>query len=253
MWCKPVLFAHLPNTMTPMGGNQQSLPVFAPWAAHADGSTVLVVDLPGVQSVRMAETLVHAGFRPVPLFNAVPGPEGLDDTERDNSARTAVDVRPIIEALEQATLRLREPLQCLSAAAPPAFLLDGDRRLGKDPRPGDFDNRSVSLPTDFPSATFLQARGVRRAIVVFDAQSRMVTGDQPATDLAHTLLRWQTAGITIFSCALDENLEGGNLQTIAVARPTWFRAIWHNALAVVGLRRNPMGGFGGELPVPSAG
>jgi hypothetical protein len=226
--------------------------VAAPWAPPADGTTVLVIDLPGVQCVHLGETLLHAGFRPIPLFNAVPGPWGFGAIERGDPARTVVDVDPTINAIGQATIRLRDRLEQLPATAPPAFLLDADRRLG-NPRPGDFDNRSVSLPTDFPSAVFLQSRGVTRAVVVIEAHGRTVTGDQPATDLAHTLLRWQAAGITILSCPLDENLEGSGARTITVTRPSWFGAIWHNALSVVGLRRNPMGGFGGTLPVPSAG
>jgi hypothetical protein len=32
-----------------------------------------------------------------------------------------------------------------------------------------------------------------------------------------------------------------------------YRRIWQRVLATMGLRRNPLGGFGGLLPVPSAG
>jgi len=39
---------------------------------------------------------------------------------------------------------------------------------------------------------------------------------------------------------------------VDVERPRWFRAIWHNALVTLGLRRNTIGGFGGELPVPGS-
>lgn len=252
VWCKPLLFSCLPALITPKADEPPPSPVATPWAPAADGSTVLVIDLPGVQSVRIGETLVRAGFRPIPLFNAVPGP-WTGEREHGDQARTLVDVGSIMAALEHASLRLRDRLRQLPATAPPAFLLDADRRLGRDPRPGDFNNRSVSLPTDFPSAAFLQSRGVTRALVVLALHGRTMPRDQPATDLAHTLLRWQTAGISILSCTLDEHLEGSSPQLIQVARPSWFGAIWHNALSVVGLRRNPMGGFGGELPVPSAG
>jgi hypothetical protein len=67
------------------------------------------------------------------------------------------------------------------------------------------------------------------------------------------LLRWQNAGIVILACPLDENLEGSEPAPIVLARPTWFGAIWHNALSVLGLRRSPLGGFGGTLPVPFGG
>jgi hypothetical protein len=252
VWSKPIVFSYLPPTIT-LSSTPPPSPVAAPWAPHADGTTVLVIDLPGVQSVHVGETLVRAGFRPIPLFNAVPGPSGSGARERCDPSRVVVDVYPIIDAIGDVTLRLRDLLEHLPITAPPAFLLDADRRLGKERRPGDFDNRSVSLPTDFPSAAFLQSRGVTRAIAILDLHGRTATGNQPATDLAHTLLRWQAAGITILSCTLNENLEGSSPRTINVARPSRFGAIWHNALSVIGLRRNPMGGFGGKLPVPSAG
>ncbi|HYP98637.1 MAG TPA: hypothetical protein VER96_08185 [Polyangiaceae bacterium] len=253
VWCKPVALSFLEAKIT---SNEDAPPSIAlPWAPAADGTTIIVVDLPGVQSVHMGEALLRLGFRPILLFNAVPGNSGASvrDTGRAEPPRAAVDVYSTVEAIGQASLRLRARLELLPAIAPPAFLLDGDRRLGGQLRPGDFDNRSVSLPTDFPSATFLLAHGVTRAIVVFDSLSRFASGTQPATDLAHTLLRWQTAGISILSCPLDDGWQGTAPQPITVDRPSWFGAIWHNALSLVGLRRSPMGGFGGTLPVPSSG
>lgn len=252
VWSKPVLFSFLPSVIDACEG-APTPPVEFPWAPPADGSTALIIDLPGVQSLRVGETLVHAGFRPIALFNAVPGPSRLGDREQRDLSRSVVDVYPIIDALEQTTMRLRDPLARLPVTAPPAFLLDSARRLGNEPRPGDFDNRSVSLPTDFPSAAFLHSRGVTRVLTVLAVRGRTTLEPQPASDLAHTLLRWQTAGISILSCTLDEDSKGSEVMPIEVARPSWFGVIWHNALSVIGLRRNPMGGFGGTLPVPSAG
>ena len=78
VWAKPVLFAHV----VPVGALANPFappPPTAPaWAPRADGSTLLVADLPGARSVQLAERLVFAGFRPVPLFNAIPGPQGED-------------------------------------------------------------------------------------------------------------------------------------------------------------------------------
>jgi hypothetical protein len=37
--------------------------------------TVLAVDLPGADSVEVGFALAAVGFRPVPLYNASPGPE----------------------------------------------------------------------------------------------------------------------------------------------------------------------------------
>jgi hypothetical protein len=109
---------------------------------------------------------------------------------------------------------------------------------------GRFDNRSISFTTDFPSATFMAAHGIRRALLI---QS---TGDQPQPDLAHTLRRWQDGGIAIALKALDAS---GPPFPIEVRKPSGFGFLWHRALRMLGLRRHRLGGFGGFVPEPSAG
>jgi len=247
---KPVLFAYLPDlSPSQFAEATESPPARIAWAPPADGSCLFVIDLPGRLSVKLAEALAHAGYRPVPLFNAVPGP--LEEPGY-LAVQSLVDVYEIATALQSASARLLDPLRALRLDAPPAFMLDANRRLGRTPLPGTFDNRSVSLPTDFPSAAFLQSRGVTRVLLVIEAAHVLSTAGQPEADLAHTLLRWQEAGLLIESCAIDENLElRSSPDRIVVEPPRWFRAIWHNALSVLGLRRNPLGGFGGLLPTPS--
>lgn len=249
-WAKPVLFAYLPIfSQAQLAEAQAETASSAPWAPPADGSCALVLDLPGALSVRLAEALVQRGYRPVPLFNAVPGP--LQEPE-GRAINPLIDVYGIASALQAASARLLQALPALPPEAPPAFVLDANRRHGRRPEPGAFDNRSVSLPTDFPSAAFLQSRGVERVLLVIEAAHILSTAGQPETDLAHTLLRWQEAGLQIESCAVDESLElRSSPDRISVERPRWYRAIWHNALSVLGLTRSPLGGFGGELPVPS--
>lgn len=249
-WVKPVLFAYLPDVAATQ---LEEMPKLAPhhrqWAPPADGTCVLVIDLPGVRSVQLAEALAKNGYRPVPLFNAVPGPMA---DPIDRVVQPLVDVNGIAQALQAASTRSADGLRALPTEAPPVFVLDANRRIGRPPEPGAFDNRSVSLPTDFPSATFLKSRGIARVLLIIEAEHMLSTAGQPQTDLAHTLLRWQEAGIVIDSCGVDEHLElRSSPDRIVVERPRWFRAAWHNALSVLGLRRNPLGGFGGELPIPS--
>ncbi|HET7545899.1 MAG TPA: hypothetical protein VFK05_38790 [Polyangiaceae bacterium] len=249
-WVKPVLFAYLPEPAPTQLSAAPTIPLnVAAWAPAADGSCSVLIDLPGVLSVRLAEALVLQGYRPVPLFNAVPFPlRGADS----GAMLPLVDVDSIADALQAASARLAEHLRALPPEAPPAFLLDANRRSGRPPEPGAFDNRSLSLPTDFPSAAFLQSRGIARALLALDSAHALASDGQPEADLAHTLLRWQEAGIRIESCAIDSDLElHSPPHRITVERPRWYRAIWHNALSVLGLRRNPLGGFGGELPIPS--
>jgi hypothetical protein len=176
----------------------------------------------------------------VPLFNAAPGPVHHSAT---GTRVAVVDVWPILHALQ----RFAPALAALELPpdAPPAFLLDANRRTGGELAvPGRFDNRSVSFPADFPSATFLQAHGIRTAILVQAAAA------PPQPDLAHTLRRWQDAGITLLSLAADAPAAPTPLH---VARPSWFGWLWYQLRTVAGLRRSPFGGFGGMVPQPSSG
>src|SRR6202011_6398096 len=103
------------------------------------------------------------------------------------------------------------------SAGEQARMLDANRRTGiGTPLPGRFDNWSVSLPSDFPSANLLLHKGVCRALLV---QER---GLQPQPDLAHTLRRWQDAGMQISTKELS-SAEGP--AHCVVQRPHFYRAI----------------------------
>jgi hypothetical protein len=226
-WVKPVLFAHINKTwMQPLP--PQTFDVS--WAPPADGQAAMVVDLPGGAGVWFAVALAERGYRPVPLYNAVPGPAAV------------VEVQSIIAALE-VTTRTLVGLN-LPWGAPPAFLLDANRRMGhRAAAPGMLDNRSVSFVTDFPSSNLLMSRGIHRAMLV---QHDAV---EPQPDLAHTLRRWQEAGIELQSMALS----GPAPVPCVVAKPAWYRSLFYRLIWSFGLRRSPLGGFGGVLPVPSSG
>jgi hypothetical protein len=148
---------------------------------------------------------------------------------------------PIVRLLVQGAANPH--LKTLSAQAAPAFLLDSRRRgVGASCQPGDFDNRSISLPTDFPSANFMLANRIRDAIVIQDQDGH------PQQDLAHTLRRWQEAGMRVFT-----SVSGTSPRLVVISKPPRFRHVWYGLLARLGLRQNPLGGFGGFLPIPSAG
>jgi hypothetical protein len=238
-WVKPVLFAHAddPNALSV----QLTPPTIdVSWASVADGSTSVVVDLPGDAGVWVGLALAAKGYCPVPSYNALPAPPNpvvVYDPTIDTSA--VVAVWPIVRSLVRAAFDL-ERLQ-LSFDAPPAFLLDANRAYGAaTPSPGQFDNRSISLPTDFPSGNLLLSRGIRQVVLVQE------TGGQPQPDLAHTLLRWQLAGIPILAKSLADS---GPPRQIEVERPSSFQRLWYRFLATLGLTRSPFGGFGGRLPM----
>lgn len=138
--------------------------------------------MPGAAGTRLGVALAEHGFRPVPLYNAIPGPFSV------------VNLEPILGALVAGAPRLAD----LPDEAPPAFLLDARRSgRGQAVEPGCFDNRSFCSPADFPSAdVFLQA-GLRRAVLV------QPVGSTPAPDLAPALLAWQAKGIEILLFQAD--------------------------------------------------
>src|SRR5262249_13017651 len=99
-------------------------------------------------------------------------------------------------------------------------------------------------PTDFPSANFLLAHGISRILLIQDQPG------SPQPDLAHTLRRWQEAKLAIsqFIPQISQHPE-----PIVIHRPPWFRHFWYGLIARIGLRRSPLGGFGGFIPQPSSG
>ncbi len=246
-WVKPVLFAEI---------FQQSLPTTPqPPPAPADPRRpephpAYVIDLPGPGALEEWARLAPQGYRPVPLYNAAPGPRGTWSPPvpglpgEPGSCRIAmVDAWSIAEAILEKT-PLLESLD-LPLESPPAFLLDASRRTGLGPAaPGRFDNRSISFPTDFPSASFLLSRRYDRVILIQENSS------QPQPDLAHTLRRWQEAGIAILLQAQDRQ---GPPEPIDIQLPSRFKSLWYGFLTRLGLRRHPLGGFGGLVPHPSSG
>jgi hypothetical protein len=122
--------------------------------------------------------------------------------------------------------------------APPAFLLDAGRRGWRPADIRSFDNRSLSFPTDFPSANTLLSYGIRRVLLIQES------GDQPQHDLAHTLRRWQEAGIEL---ALRRLYNPEQATPLIVERPSGFGRMWHRLLASLGLQTNALGGYGGVL------
>ena len=227
-WAKPVLFAQChaltddrKDDLTQWRMGLDKLP-------SRGGDVAVVVEVAGGRSVIIGLELARKGFRPVPLFNATDGPMAL------------VDVEPIARALgsasgELAKLGVRE-------GEPPAFLLDADRMHGS-PVPNKYDNRSVVLPQDFPSGTMLRSRGINEVLVL---TASSIIG----RDLEHVLLRWQEAGLPLKTQNIDRD---DGPKELRVTPPSMFRKAWYRWTALLGLRRNNVGGFGGTVPEQTSG
>jgi hypothetical protein len=258
-WVKPVLFAHLPpapldpppgyaahwsshpapDATTELTPAPPPAPPWLPaWVPPAGERWAVVVEAPGAEAVALGLTLAAAGYRPVPLFNALPAPPPSPlDPSFPLPIPAAVNVEPILAALVEGADRLRA--LALPADAPPAFLVDAARQPAwVAPGPGWFDNRSVHFRTDFPSADILKARGVGRALFVCE-QPRAV-----GWDLTDVLAGWQKGGIALFR----RNV--GDVEPPApwAARgPGWLGWLWRRLMVALSFRPHPLGGFGGVV------
>jgi hypothetical protein len=223
LWARPVLFAQMPESAS--GASFVRLPRDVGWAPAVGEHTVLVVDLPGAESVGMGLSLAERGYRPVPLYNACTGPHEV------------IDQGPIIAALQAgakslAALALHD--------APPVFLLDAERMRPKRPiRGGDFDNRWQVFPQDFPSAALLAERGYTRAIVIQRGSWA------PQFDLESVLRLWEESGIGI---AAKDVLSAEPPWPIRIGPPPWYRQLWHGVKALFGMQQKPRDGFGYVVP-----
>lgn len=234
-WVKAVLFSFCDANLE-IAPSPISAPRVDP--IPATGSSVLIVDLAGEESVVVGMELARRGYRPIPLYNALPFPLNEKALPADRRSETTVDVAPILAAICRETEALKEDIR-LPAVAAPAFLLDADRRIARvDPTAGIFDNRSVCFETDFPSSDFLLAHGIDSAVVI-------QKGAEIAGDLAQTLLAWQALGIQV---QLKDLRRSGTPRPIVVQRPSLLRRGWYRISVALSLRRGELGAFGRIVP-----
>jgi hypothetical protein len=240
-WAIPVPFAQMVcmDSDAPMDRSDLG-EIAGQWEASAD--LAVVVDLPGETSIKLGLALAQRGFRPVPVLDGSPGPglSGWGGTSMDErspsmgASGVAVDMRATLRWLCRGAALLRE--LPIASNASPAFLLDAYRMApGQSITAKVFDNRWKTFPQDYPSARFFKERGICRVVLIQELCG------QPQEDLSHVLLRWQQAGIRIE--VFGTTLRAGPVQ-LNVNRPSYFRALWQRALAVLGLRRGSAGGFG---------
>src|SRR3954471_3460411 len=78
VWAKPVLFAQMTPVMIFEHEQREPLAIDPPPPSlpPASQKVALVIDCPGARSVSLGLAAASVGYRPVPLFNALPGSEG---------------------------------------------------------------------------------------------------------------------------------------------------------------------------------
>jgi len=222
-WAKPVVFANAPAlfTETPV----VVPPLETPGIPGTFEPSAVVVDLPGAQAVLVGLALAERGFRPVPLFNGTSGPNPV------------VPVQAIEDALGGGAAVLQR--LTIAPDARPVFLIDSNRHVMGGGQPGQYDNRWIVLPQDFPSGLALLAHGIT-AVTLIRPRSAV-----PEQDLTHVLLRWKQAGLTLRAVTLET---GAIEDPLSLEVPSRFRSLWYGALALMGLRRSSAGGFGSTVP-----
>jgi hypothetical protein len=233
-WVKPVLFAAIDED-----AESAPIPAAPEWLhsafeamtkaqkepyreSHALRDVAVVIDLPSDEGAKLGVALTEHGFRPIPLYNALP------------SRVAIVDVRPLMVALaEHAEHVAKVPL-----TAPPAFLLDANRMgRGRDVRPGRFDNRSTCRASDFPSSDALREAGIRRVLLMTD---------EVQEDLEPIALAWQAAGLALWRTS------GGGAAALTL-RESWFgRRLW-NERGRSAFGRGAAGAYGALSVAPSTG
>lgn len=221
-WAKPVVFMNINTRLS-----YRSLAVdhsMGDWTEY-QSNRLIIVDLAGVDSIKEGLGLARKGYRPVPLFNGVPGNE-----------KSVVPSKMIVDGLRSGGDFLRTIE--INKTANPVFLLDANRLKGAKQKPGTFDNRWCVVQQDMPSANYLKKHGIDEVVV---------RTSQLQKDLGHLLYDYQKQGIRIYSC-------GSKRQIIPymIEKPHGL-GLFYRFLLLLGLSRNATGGFGMSIPEVSSG
>lgn len=234
-WVSPSFFAQI-ECGEHYASTSSNVPSLGWPESYMGSQSAVVVDLPGAESIRYGIALAKRRYRPIIINNASPGP-----SRRDMILGATSNSTYNLLALANEICATRSILQALNLPpnAPPAFILDSRRLKGDQAmRKVLFDNRWMVFPQDFPTASYLTERGIKKVMVVQEMLSR------PQRDLADVLLHWQRSGIQIF---LKEAL-GNNLPSeIIISAPNQFTEFIQDLLTSVGLREESIGGFGSTV------
>lgn len=140
--------------------------------------TAIIVDLPGVESVKTGLALAKIGFRPIPVFNG---------TIEQQGARATVDNQAVGIALMWGAEELSKIE--ISDHAMPVFLVDSNRLHRYKMEAPIFDNSWDLYAQDIPSAEYFKKNGICNIIVI---------GDALAIDLKIILYGFQKKEMKIF-------------------------------------------------------
>lgn len=158
-WARPVPFTGLKQCTK--GYSQAELVI--PKLHYLDESfegAALIVDLPGMNSIKEGIALAKAGYRPVPVYNG---------TIEQKNARATVNNQVIVSGLILGARHLAGIE--IAPDALPAFLVDRNRLNRHKINVSVFDNSWDVYHQDLPSADYFIENGIRRIIVIGESFS----------------------------------------------------------------------------------
>lgn len=175
-WVRPVPFVAMNEYSKQYHFSDFSIPTID-FPDDACAEAAIIVDLPGVESVKEGIALAKAGYRPIPIYNGTIEQQGARATVDNQS----VGVGLMLGAVELSKLEISDD-------ALPAFLLDSNRMHRFKMEIALFDNSWDIYPQDIPSAEYLLQNGVRKIIVI---------GESLSKDLKKILYEYQKKKIAI--------------------------------------------------------
>lgn len=141
-------------------------------------NTAVIVDLPGLESIKEGIALAKIGFRPIPIYNGTIEQEG---------AKATTDNKIIAIGLVYGASKLKEIE--LENDAPPAFLLDTNRMNRFKADVSVFDNSWDIYDQDIPSAEYFLKNKINKIIIISNLVQK---------DLKKILYKFQKQGIEIY-------------------------------------------------------
>ena len=175
-WVRPVPFVGIDEYSVRYAVSNNDLPVFD-FVDEKCADAALIVDLPGVESVKAGIALAEVGYRPIPVYNG---------TIQQPGARATVDNQAVQAGLLWGAAELCK-LE-ISDDALPVFLLDSNRMHRFKMEISLFDNSWDLYPQDVPSAESMLEQGIHKIIIV---------GDKVYKDLKKILYKFQKKNIQI--------------------------------------------------------
>ncbi len=191
---------------------------------------MVIVELPGVQSVTAALRFISAGFQPVCTFDNWPNPAG--HLRPEFILRQLLRYAPLMKLLREG----------LSASSPPVLIADNERLGYSMPKVNDFDNRYFLDDSILPSVEILRREKISGIVCLLSDELAV-----PSLDLCSYFRSLKTANFQpVYRCDVtDPSLTPRPFLTTEISEqfsPSKFD-----------FSPSAAGGFGRLIPEPSSG